>query len=432
MNSARSFSDSVRAIWRVLSYGRFVVLSCFGVMFLLYGAVLNTFTIFLDPLVEDLGSTRGGISFAMMIGALGMGIAAPISGKLMDRLGARPVMIVGALMIGFGILIASMATALWQIYILYAFVGCGLAGATVIPCSLIISNWFASRRGTAMGIMAMGTSVGGMCMTPVANWIIQNHGWRAAYAFSGTVILTLGLSLIVFLLRPSPSEAGFEPYVDPDAEVDAGETGWGLTVAEAFSTTAFWQIAALMFIIGLVTSGLGTHIAPCLTDFGHTPTRAAYAWTITLGVMTVAKFLFGPIADRWGPKSAMTAACALMAVSVATLTLATSYSVVVLFALLYGFGVGAPLTVNPLLVGETLGVRHFGAVFGVLNLISIIGAAIGPVALGLASDAHGTYVPTLYVFVGLMALTGVIAAFINAAPQRSDEILAAQSADAAD
>jgi len=124
MNSSRSFLDLLRTAKQVLTYGNGVVISCFAVMFLLYGSVLNTFTVFLKPIVEDLGWGRGTLSFAMAMGALGMGVSAPIAGKLIDRMGARPLMIAGSLMIGIGILVASRIMFPWQVYIIYAFIGC--------------------------------------------------------------------------------------------------------------------------------------------------------------------------------------------------------------------------------------------------------------------------------------------------------------------
>lgn len=420
MTSPGSPKAVIKSILQVLSYGHFVVPACFLVMFLLYGSVLNTFTVFVDPMVADLECTRTKISLAMMAGAGGMGLAAPFAGTFMDRLGARPVMMVGALMIGIGILVTSRITALWQMYVLYAFVGFGLACATVIPCSLIISNWFASRRGMAMGVMAMGTSVGGMLMSPVANWIIQNHGWRAAYIFSSALILLIGFPIIVFLLPARPSDVGLEPYFDPGISDDTVEGNGGLSVMESFSTKAFWQIAAMMFIIGLVTSGVGMHLVPCLNDFGHPQTKSTWVWSCTLFVMTVAKFLFGPIADRWGAKNAMVASSLLIAVSIAILTRAAAYEAAVVFAILYGFGVGAPLTVNPLLVAGSLGVRNFGAIYGILNLISILGAALGPYSLGLSDQLRKSYVPGLYVYGGLMVLTGIIAYFIKSALKQVD------------
>ena len=415
-----------------LFYGYYVAFACFAIMFILYGSVLNTFTIFLKPMVEDLGWSRAMLSVAMAVGALGMGISAPIAGRLIDRLGARPVMVVGALMIGGGVLAASRIQHPWQIYLVYAFIGAGLASATIIPCSLIISNWFISRRGMAMGIMAMGTSVGGMFMTPVANWIIQNHGWRMAYVVSGTIILLVGVPIIAFVLKPHPSDMGLEPHVDPALPAGSTDNTRGFSVKEAIASKVFWQIAAVMFIIGVVTSAWGTHCAAHLNDLGHSPTSAAYAWSFVLLVMTVAKFAFGPISDRWGAKNAMAVACVLVSISILIVSNASAYSTVLLFAALYGFGVGAPLTINPLLTSGTLGMKNFGAIFGILNLIAIVGAGIGPVWAGVAFDRDGSYASVLYIFAALMLLTAGIAFRINTASRRSWEAGEAQPADVVD
>jgi MFS family permease len=279
----------------------------------------------------------------------------------------------------------------------------------------------------AMGIMAMGTSIGGMLMSPVANWIILHHGWRTAYVFSGTIILAVGVPIIGFVLKARPSDIGFEPYREIGKPRADSSMVWGLNVRESSSTLAFWQIAALMFVIGVVTSGVGAHVVPCLVnDFDYSQTRSTMVWSLTLGVMTFAKFSFGPVSDRWGPKNAMAVSCVLMATAIAVLSSATAYEIALVFAVIYGFGVGAPLTVNPLLVADTLGVKHFGALYGVLNLISIVGAAIGPVALGMVADARSSYLMALYVFVALMALTGVVAYLIRPVSRKTNTLSSGQ------
>ncbi len=430
MNSSRSFADSLRTTWQVMTYGNCTVLACFATMFFLYGAILNTFTVFLVPMVDDLGWDRTTLSIAMAVGAGGMGLTAPIAGTLIDRLGARRIMIAGAAMIGGGILVAGRITYPWQLYIVYAFIGIGLASATVIPCSLVISRWFVSRRGMAMGMMAMGTSVGGMVMTPLANWIIYNYSWRAAYTVSGIIILFIGLPIIVFFLKPDPAEAGYEPYVDPDLPAEDAQPGWGLSVKEALLTRVFWQIAAVMLIIGVVTSAIGTHFVPHLLALEHAPTKAANAWLLVLFVMTGAKFAFGPIADRWGARKATAGACVVVAVSILIAINATTNNYVIMFAVLYGFGVGAPLAVNPILTSEALGLKNFGAIYGILTLISIIGSGVGPVWAAAVYDGENSYVSVLYVFAVLMILSGVIAFFVTSMARKNSGAYEGQTADA--
>jgi MFS family permease len=243
------------------------------------------------------------------------------------------------------------------------------------------------------------------------------------------MILSIGLPIIIFFLKPDPADAGFEPYVDPDLPVEDAGPSWGLSVKEALVTRRFWQIAAVMLIIGTVTSALGTHFVPHLLALEHSPTKAANTWLLVLFVMTGAKFAFGPIADRWGARKATAGACVVVAVSILIAIRATTDSYVIMFAVLYGFGVGAPLAVNPILTSDALGMRNFGAIYGILTLISIIGSGVGPVWAAKIFDNENSYVSVLYIFAVLMALSGVIAFFITSMARKNAGEVQGQTAD---
>jgi len=406
-------------------YGFHVVTACFFILFLCWGMVLNTFPIFVKPMTIDMNWGRGALSLALLMGSVGSALAAPLAGVLIDRIGAKPVMATGAAMIGSGLLAGSLISQLWQLYIVFALIGCGLMCSTAIPCSLVISNWFVSRRGTAMGVAFAGTSVGGMVMSPIANWIILNRDWRAAFVVSGVAILVLAVPLILLVIRTHPSEMGLEPYRRAETEGESDEDTWGVSLKSAFSLPVFWQISAIMFVIGLVTSGLGTHCVAYLTDLEHSPTSAAFAWSTVMGVMIVGILLSGPIADRWGARNAMIIDCTLFAVSIVVLAWARPYSVVLLFAVVYGFALGAPLVINPLLTSNYLGMRHFGAIFGVLNIMATLGAAIGPVGAGIFFDTQKTYLPVFYFFAALMLATAALSMLLKAIPKRRSGFLRA-------
>jgi MFS family permease len=385
--------------------------------------VLNTFPIFVKPMTVDMNWGRGALSLALLMGSVGSALMAPIAGVLLDRIGARPVMATGAAVIGVGLLAGSLISQLWQLYIVFALIGCGLMCSTAIPCSLVISNWFTSYRGTAMGVAFAGTSVGGMVMAPIANWIILNWSWRAAFVVSGVAILLLSIPLILLVIRTHPSEMGLEPYRRGETEDESDAEGWGVSLKSALSLPVFWQISAIMFVIGLVTSGVGTHCVAYLTDLEHSPTSAAFAWSVVMGVMIAGILLSGPIADRWGPKNAMILDCALFAVSIAILAWARPYPVVLLFAFVYGLALGAPLVINPLLAGNYLGMKHFGAIFGVLNIMATVGAALGPVGTGIFFDTQKTYLPVFYFFAALMLATALLAMLLKVIPERRSALI---------
>ena len=394
-------------------YGYYIVAVCFATLFMLWGMFINSFGIFFKPMIEDMSWSRGALGGALFMRSIGMAVAGPIAGRIMDRIGPKPVMAAGCIVAGVGMVITSFITHLWQLYVIFAFVGFGLTCSTIIPCSLVISNWFVSRRGTALASAFVGTSVGGAVMSPVATWIILNFSWRTAFLLCGGVILGVVVPAIVLIIRDRPSDIGLEPYRDAAAEADTTGENWGVGVREAFSLPVFWQIATLMFLIALVTNGIHTHSVAFLDDIGHSRERAAYAWSLVMMVMIGGKLAFGPIADRWGAKNAMAAAFIMYSLSILMLTFARPYPVAIVFACLYGFACGAPLTLYPLLTIENLGMKNYATLYGIFVIMAGLGSGLGPVVPGVVFDNIGTYLPVFYVCVVLMLIGALTAASIK-------------------
>ena len=188
-----------------------------------------------------------------------------------------------------------------------------------------------------MSAAFIGTSAGGMVMSPVANWIIINYSWRAAMLVNGIIILVVVVPLILFVIRTHPREMGLEPFYKKEADDAPVVDVWGVGVKEAFSLKVFWQIGFIMLIVSIAYGGMGNHCVAYLNDIGHSPTRAAFAWSMVMGVMVLGKLSFGPIADKYGAKISMAVSCILFVVSIGFLMVATPYSIVLVFAAIYGF-----------------------------------------------------------------------------------------------
>ncbi len=320
---------------------------------------MNTFPIFLKPIAESMKWGRGDLAVAILLGSMVPGIVSPLAGTLIDRIGAKKIM--------------------------------------------------------AMSAAFVGTSFGGMVMSPVFNWIILRYDWRTALLVSGVTIWVVVVPLILFAIRTHPREMGLNPYQTGILAGTPAQEPWGFSVKEAFSLKEFWQIGVIIFIISLAFTGLNNHCVAYLNDLGHSPTRAAFAWSLVMGSMVFGKIAFGPIADRWGAKISMAISCVLFSVSVGILIFADRYWVVMVFAGLYGFSCGAPLVINPLLTGDYLGVKNFATLFGILTITGTMGGALGPVGAGYVFDIYGSYIPVFYFLIPLMLVCALIAMVLKPA-----------------
>jgi sugar phosphate permease len=387
-------------------YGWFIVAVCFVINFIVFGISVNTFTVYVKPVSTDMGWTRAQFSLGLTLASLCMGIMAPLVGRLIDRIGARLIMTVGTLIIGGCTLGLSKAQSLWAFYVLFMISGAGQAGTTLIPISLVISNWFNLKRGRALGIVMTGTGLGSMVMVPVTSWIVVNWGWRVSYFIMGWLIVSMAPACFIFI-KTSPSDMGLKPdggIITPQA---APVPQAGLPVGHALKTGSFWLISAMMFLLGMVGMGLGLHLMPYLTDIGHAQIIAGMIISIISAMTVLGKVSMGIFSDRWGIRNVVVLACAVIIIGILILMKANTLWVAVVFALIYGYAIGAPLMINPALTADCFGLASFGSIFGVLSLFNILGAGIGAWLAGAVYDHAGSYMPAFFLFILLTAIAGV-------------------------
>jgi len=244
-----------------------------------------------------------------------------------------------------------------------------------------------------------------MVMVPVTSWIVVSWSWRTSYLIMGCIILLM-VPLNLLFIRTRPSDMGLLPDGGPAAPEEP-VSAEGLSVPEAVRTQAFWMIGAMMVLAGLVAMGAGVHLMPYLTDIGHAESRASFIISVISGMTVIGKIVTGTIADRWGVRPAVALAFGLILAGILLLMGAGTLPVAFAFAIVYGFGIGVPLVVNPALTAERLGLKHFGAVFGILTLFTTVGAALGAVLTGFIYDAAGSYIPAFLLFVALTAVAGL-------------------------
>jgi MFS family permease len=248
---------------------RLLVATLFAAVFLVGGSGYNTVPVFLPVLVKQFGWSRARVSMLPSVLAASAGLGYVIVGWLLDRVAARYVMVVGALIAGLAFIGASRATSFTPMMVAYALLGLGISGATLIPASFVVANWFEARRGLAMGIVAAGASAGGMLMTVFAVHTIGRWGWRVTYIGLALPIFLILVPLLVSVVRNRPAESHTHSVSPSGAELEGFETG------EALRTRSFWMIMVAQFCFSLSVSGVVVHLVAYLIEVGYSAGSAA-------------------------------------------------------------------------------------------------------------------------------------------------------------
>jgi MFS family permease len=217
-----------------------------------------------------------------------MGGASPLVGRLIDRQGARRVILVGAVAAGAGFVLLGRIDSLWQFYIIYTIIGAGIAAIGNVPSTAIVSNWFRKRRGTAIGIMSSGIGAGGLAISPlVGSYLIPTFGWRDSYLALAVITWVVIIPLALFVIRTKPAEMGLYPdgagAPAPDKKRTAKSDGNSISPRKALALSAFWLLA-ISFFTGQFSSG-GVTAGPLVAGLINDAT-GSYHWAfVTLLVL---------------------------------------------------------------------------------------------------------------------------------------------------
>jgi MFS family permease len=388
--------------WRV------VFAACLGVMAGFGSLFVYTFSVFVKPLAAEFGWNREAIASGFAIAAVTLGLCSPLLGRWIDRFGPRRIILICMTVYGCAIASLSLLRAgLWQFYVTCFVLGVVGNGAAHLAYSRSISTWFQRRLGMALAFVMLGAGLGAMILPVVAQSIISRSGWRAAYASLGVLALLLGLPFSWRYIRERGAvghKAGPVPHS-------------GMTWQQGLRSLAFWIITAILFVSSISMNGAITHLSALLTDRGLTAGNAALCASILGGSSLLGRIVVGWLLDRFfGPRVALVINL-ITALGILLLARASSFPAGCLAAALIGIGAGGEAAITPYLLTRYFGLRSFSTLYGLTWTFYAAAGAIGPVILGRAFDATGSYA-SLLVF--LAAALGLAAAANLLLPRYSE------------
>jgi len=395
-----------------------VVGAAFVCLFVAFG-VAYSFGTYFEPLRDEFSTNREAISLVFALTGLLYFALGGLTGPAADRYGPRVVAFGGAGVLALGLLLASRAQAVWQVYFSYGFcVGSGVA-ACYVPSVAAIQRWFIRRRAFASGVAVSGIGLGTVVAPPLSSALIDAYGWRTAMALTGCVAGVLGAAA-AWALERAPAALGLRP--DGIAPTTAGQEREapavaGLSVGEAVRTKAFaWLYAAAVLATAPVFLALG-HLVPYGQDEGLSLSEASLGLTgIGIG-STVGRLLLSPFGDRIGRRTSYAASIGGMAL-LTFLWFAvplTSVPLLVVWGALFGSAYGAFVALSPTLMADYFGTRAVSGIIGIFYTAAGVGALVGPWAGGAIYDAAGSYRPAILA-AALAATAGLLAVWRSPPP----------------
>ena len=383
-----------------------------------------SFSVFLDPMIQDMGWSRSMISSLYSAGSLTAATAMILVGLLLDRYGARTMLTVIGAFFGFAALWMSRVETPGELYVGFAAMRLlGQGSLTLIP-STLVALWFIRLRGRVMAINSLGSAISLAVFPFLIHFLISQLGWRGAWTSLAFVIWGLLLLPAVALVRRSPESVGLRPDGDPAASGDQSHANptsatseVNFTLSEALHTRSFWLLIFAGSSQSLISTALTFHQVSLITEKGLDAGLAATVFSVLAAAALVGNFAAGFLADRFSNRYLLTGGQAMLVVAMLwTFAIFQPWQALVYGGLL-GLSMGFLANATAVIWPNYYGRQHLGIIRGVVTTSMVATAALGPMPFGILFDLTHSYTTAILVFLALPVACAVAA--LAATPPRT-------------
>ena len=389
---------------------------------LLVGMVFFGFGVFITPLTDDLGWATAAVALGFTFQRIEAGLAGPLAGYAIDRLGSRPVALVGVALTGLGFLVFAGVQELWQFYAASILIAIGQTMGSGRPFGAALMHWFYHYRARAVAFMTAGTGLGALSIYPLVA-VVEAVGWRTTLVLVAVLVWVVG-GLTALVLRGPPQRYGLLPDGVAVAETsdptdpDVSRESYGFGVGQAVRTRAFWLLLVASMIHGFSSLGWVVLQFPALEDKGFSASLAGTAVAVYGFSSIGTRLALGWFGDRLGRERIYVIGFLLQAIGLAIFALADVFWQLIPYFLIFGVGQSAFVVMNQTIFADYFGTRRFATIHGWMAMLSSAGGASGPVIGALIFDSRGSYTLTflLYAAVTLVAFPVVLLA-VRARPR---------------
>ncbi len=375
-----------------------VAATSFFALFSIVGLSLYGLPFFYDFMVTDFGWSRARVTSGNAISKLLVGpLFGFLAGWIIDRFGPRRMMMSGILMAGMALVMLSYMTSLWMFYLAYLFSALGYVCGGPLPNQVLISRWFDTSRGRAMGFAYIGIGIGGAVVPWLALPLIEGMGWQPALRVIGFIIIGLSLPLAFFVKDAPPSFQG------------GSKTAPMVPVRSVLSNRYFYLLAIGSMCSIAAVGGTNQNLKLFLSlDVAFTQEHIKNVVSLILASSIIGRLLMGWLADRFPRKHVMLLIYLIVASAIPLLFAADRPGMIYLFAVVFGIGLGGDYMIIPLMAADLFGVRVLGRVMGIILTADGVAEATAPMLVGYLRDTGGDYTMGFYTLIAL-ALAGAAA-----------------------
>jgi MFS family permease len=393
--------------------------------------IRTSFSVFYVPLLEQFHWNRGESAGVQSVALLSYTFLAPVVGGLIDRFGPRRVIVPGIFLFSFGLALSSRLESLLQFYGFYGIVmGSGITCIGIVSYSAILAHWFEKKRGLASGIAVSGMGLGTFLFVPLSQHLISAYGWRDTFIIQSVLALVILLPLNFFWLRHTPHDLGLlpdgrkeDPFENSVLRPVQGEEN-RVSLGRIMRTKSFWYLLIFPSLAVVGVYVVLVHNVRFLIDKGISPMSAALIFAVAGGISSFFRIFWGYISDRIGREKTYTLgmiSISLGALSLLLLDRVTGKVLVYSFMIFFGIGWGATAPMFMAAAADLFRGKVFGLVYGLVEGVIGIGAALGSWAAGFIFDVTHSYRFAFGLAIFVFALSGIF--MWLAAPRKAKKSL---------
>ncbi len=370
------------------------------------GLTSYSFGLLVLPVGTEFGASRMEMMSSMTAGALTSILISPLAGTLMDKRSARVLFTVATLFLAAALALLSLSRNVWEFILVFGVVtpvSSTLLGP--LGANTLVARWFSRHRGRALGVTAIGTSIGGLLVPLLLQSLIEAGGWRQACLWMGGIVLLLLLAPVLLVVRNRPADLGLAPDGQPaDTHGSGAAAAADAAMPDILRDSRFWRISLAVGVLMAAFTVVLANLVPFAVGHGVPAGRAALLISVISAAGVSGKLLFSVFADRINLKAAILVALLMVGMPLLLLTQLQMFWVMVFAALSVGLSSGAFLPAWGALLARIYGLLVFGRVMGRMQPVTIIMVILAMPMTGRLFDVTGSYTAAFLVLFAAVAI----------------------------